>query len=180
MKKLFFSFLFLLFSIVTYAQTIGGFLDFYLGQSKSEVQNIVNSKYRGAEWDHNSCKIEDISLAGESFNRLTLDFQNGILTSAICFRKFDNPWIDGYNNAERFFEYAQQEASNMMSRLYATYKSKYGRESASTNDAIIWRANNGNSIKIAYRQQFINQGMGGYSVNCAVSVHYISSNSGNF
>ena len=180
MKRQWFIFLFSFFSIVSYAQVIGSFLDFYLGQPKYEVQSIINSKYQGAEWDNNSCKIQNISLAGESFNRLTLEFQNGILTSAICFRGFDKAWIDGYNNAERFFQYAQQEASNMISRLYATYKSKYGRESASTNDAIIWRGNNGNSIKIAYRQQFVNQGMGGYSVNCIVNVQYMSSDSGNF
>lgn len=181
MKRQWFIILFSIISIVTYAQAIGSFLDFHLGQSKYDVQNIVNTKYRGAEWNGNCCRINNISLAGESFNQLTLEFQNGVLTSAIFSRSFKNIWIEGYSNAIRFLENAQQEANHLISRLYATYASKYGKESTLTDNAIIWRGFNSNSIKISYIQQFVDQGMGGaYLVNCVVNVSYLSFNNDNF
>lgn len=181
MKRQWFIFLFSLFNIVTYAQAIGSFLDFHLGQSRFDVQNIVNTKYRGAEWNNNSCKINNISLAGEFFNQFTMEFQNGVITNAIFSRSFNNTWIEGYSNAIRFLENAQQEANHLISRLHATYASKYGKESTLTDNAIIWRGFNGNSIKISYIQQFVDHGIGGvYLVNCVVNVNYLSSNNDNF
>ena len=180
MKRQWLIIIILFFSILTNAQTISRFLDFHLGQSKYEVQNIVNTKYRGAEWNNDNCKIKNISLAGESFDMLTLSFQNGSLTNAIFARSYERKFIEGYNNSVRFLEYAQQQAKNMISRLYTSYVSKYGKESAQTDNMIIWRDYNGKSIRIQYNQQFFDHGTGDYLVTCIVNVVYCSISNDNF
>lgn len=169
------------FSIIINAQSIGSFLDFYLGQSMSEVRNITNSKYHGAEWENNLCKIQDVSLAGESFKLLALKFQNGKLSSSTFSKNYTFAQIvSGYNNAVRTMDNALQMASGMISRLYATYASRYGKEKVITDNSIIWSGNNGNSIKIALVKEIVNIGGNDYGLNCCVTVNYYSSNIDNF
>ena len=181
MKRQWFIILFTIFSIAAYAQTIGSFLDFHLGQSKYEVQRIVNSKYHGAEWENNLCKIQDVSLAGESFMLLALEFQNGKLSSSTFSKNYTFAQIvSGYNNAVRTMDNALQMASGMISRLYATYASRYGKEKVITDNSIIWSGNNGNSIKIALVKEIVNIGGNDYGLNCCVQVNYYSSNNDNY
>ena len=175
MKRFCFIILFFVFSIGINAQSIGRFLDFHLGQSIYEVQNIVNTKYRGAEWKNNSCEIYNISLAGETFKLLTLYFQNGMLSEACFSYNHTGSMVYGYNNAVRTRNSALQRAGGMISRLYATYASKYGKETVLTDNAVIWNGKNGNSIKISLSEEMVDMGGGNYGLNCAVLVKYSSS-----
>ena len=122
MKKLLACSLLCAFSLIANAQSIGSFLDFYLGQSISEAKIIVNSKYPSASWDNNKC-----------------------------------------------------------TRLYSLLKSKYGKESYSTNNTLVWRGANGNSITIELRQTVEDVGYGSYAGTVAAFLTYeLSSNLGNY
>lgn len=169
------------FTLISYAQSIGSFLDFYLGQSMSEVKSIVNNKYPSATWKSNECTIENIRIAGENFKRLCLKFDNYKLISGHFYQSTFNIDCFSYENAKRYVDSVSPQYINMISRLYSLFKLKYGKESYSTNDAVVWRGTNGNSITIELRSTVEDIGYGNYAGSVGVWLTYeVSSNLGNY
>ena len=119
MKRLFVSSLFCLLAIFSSAQSIGSFLDFHLGQSMSEVRNIVNYKYPSATWKSNECTIDNISIAGENFKGLCLKFDNNKLKSGQFFQSDFKIDAFSYENAKRYVDNVSSQYINMISRLYS-------------------------------------------------------------
>ena len=103
------------FSVISNAQSIGSFLDFNLGQSMSEVRNIVNVKYPSATWENERCKIKNIRIAGEFFEILDLYFDNNKLTKGVfCHNTFNLDCIS-YEDAKRYVDNVSPQYINMIS-----------------------------------------------------------------
>jgi hypothetical protein len=181
MKKLLACSLLCAFSLIANAQSIGSFLDFYLGQSISEAKIIVNSKYPSASWDNNKCTIKNVRIAGEDFKSLDLYFEHNKLTSGRFCQSTFNLDCSSYEEAKRYVDNVSPQYINMISRLYSLFKSKYGKESYSTNNTLVWRGANGNSITIELRQTVEDVGYGSYAGNVAAFLTYeLTSNLGNY
>ena len=181
MKRLLFCLVLNVFAIISNAQSIGSFLDFHLGQSMSEVRNIVNYKYPSATWKSNECTIDNISIAGENFKGLCLKFDNNKLKSGQFFQSDFKLDAFSYENAKRYVDNVSSQYINMISRLYSLFKSKYGKESYFTNDTVVWREANGNSITIKLRLTVEDVGYGTYAGTVGVWLTYeASSNLGNY
>lgn len=180
MKRYLLCSVFSVFSIITNAQSIGSFLDFHLGQSMSEVRNIVNIKYPSATWDNERCHIYNIRIAGEYFKNLDLYFDNNKLTKGVfCHNTFNLDCIS-YEDAKRYVDNVSPQYINMISRLYSLFSSKYGKESYSTNNTLVWRGSNGNSITIEF-QQNVENSFYSYIGRAGVFLMYdLSSNLGNY
>lgn len=148
MKKIIIIIALIPFTIYSSAQNIESFLDFRLGQSVSEVRNIVKNKYPSAEWDNNRCDINNVRIAGEYFNTLRLSFANNKVVSGRFSKHTTNLDFPSYDDAKRYVDNLWPQYVDMMSRLYSIYKSKYGSESYSSGISIVWRDSTGNSIKI--------------------------------
>lgn len=181
MKRLSVCSLLFAFSIISNAQSIGSFLDFYLGQSMSEVRNIVNNKYPSATWESKRCTINNIRIAGEYFKSLTLYFENNKLIEGRFYHSTFNLYCSSYEEAKRYVDNVSPQYINMISRLYSLFKSKYGKESYSTNNTLVWRGANGNSITIELRQTVEDVGYGSYAGTVAAFLTYeLTSNLGNY
>ena len=180
MKKIFFCFILNAFALIANAQSIGSFLDFHLGQSISEVRNIVNYKYPSATWNGNNCTIDNIRVAGENFKTLCLTFDNNKLISGSFYMASFNLDCNSYVDAKRYVDNVSPQYIDMVSRLYSLFNSKYGKESYSTNNSVVWRGSNGNTITIELRQT-INDIDFGYVGDVRVFLRYeMSSNLGNY
>ena len=166
------------FSIITNAQSIGGFLDFYLGQSMSEVHSITNSKYSSASWDGNRCIIKNISLAGERFDNLYIEFQNGYINEA-----WFNKTSTSSGSLSHLTNYLNAQAEvhkKIIARLYSAYVSKYGKETVMTDQSITWRSPNGNSVTISLEVHSDDMGFGDYIGSILTRVEYTRSSYGNY
>ncbi len=178
MKRLFFCFVICAFTIITNAQSIGSFLDFYLGQSMSEVRSITNSKYSSASWDGNRCIIKNINLAGERFGSLYIDFQNGYINEA-WFNK-SSTLTGSYSVISNYLKSQVEVHKQVIGRLYLAYTSKYGKESVMTDQSIIWRSPNGNSVTISLETNTMDFGLGDYGGAVITRVTYSNSSYGNY
>ena len=160
------------FSLIIYAQSIGGFLDFYLGQSISDVRNVTYRKYPTAEWKDNECTIRNIRIAGESFKLLLLTFENNSLVRGRFIQSSTNHSCASYEDAKRFVDYNLPQYVDMISRLYAPLVAKYGKETYSTDTSIVWKNGNSKSITIQLRQN-IGEGLDFYTYSAGVFVDLI-------
>ena len=182
MSRFLFCSLFCFFYLFSSAQSIGSFLDFYLGQSITDVRRIVNSKYPSAEWNNNECTIRNVRLAGESFDNLFLKFQNNVLVSGKFAKGSTNLAIStsSYEDASNFVNYHIPQYEDMITRLYSQYLYKYGKETFQTNSSVVWRDSNRNSITIKLRKE-VNYVSGTYLGYAGVMLLYeISENIGNY
>ena len=182
MKKVFCLFIFFVFVLSTSAQSIGSFLDFYLGQPISEVKNITNSKYPTASWNEKCCIIQNVRIAGELFTRLYLGFDNNILTlgSFALTQKIPFDINDDYEAASSYLNNCISHDADVASRLYALYVEKYGQETYNTGKTIVWRGADGKSIKLEFKSQFVNI-EGGYFGSAELYLNYeMSSVLGNY
>lgn len=179
MKRIIACSLICMFTLIINAQSIGSFLDFYLGQSISEVRNITNSKYYGVSWSEGGCKIPDVRLAGEQFNSLFISFQNGVIVEA-TFQYSQFPPSGSYSTVVNNLNNAAEMQKQMISRLYASYKSKYGKETVTTNSSITWRSKNGNSVTISMESSVDDWGMGEYKGYVKTLVTYSHNSYGNY
>ena len=182
MKKLFCLFIFFVVVLSTSAQSIGSFLDFYLGQPISEVKKITNSKYPTASWDEKICTIQNVRIAGELFTKLYLRFDNNILTTGDFSLRQRIP-IDisfDYEAASSFLNNCTSHDADVASRLYALYVEKYGKETYNTGKTIVWRGADGKSIKLEFKSEFVNI-EGGYLGGAELQLKYeMSSVLGNY
>jgi len=178
MKKIFFCFVFSAFAIISYAQSIGGFLDFYLGQSMSEVRSITNSKYSSVSWESNKCVIKNVVLAGEQFGGLYITFQNGYIYKAEFIN--NSALVGSYSLISNYVKSQVELHKQVIGRLYSAYTSKYGKESVMTDQSIIWRSPNGNSVTIALEIDTTDFGFGDYGGGVCTRVTYSSSSYGNY
>ena len=182
MSRFLFCSLFCFFYLFSSAQSIGSFLDFYLGQSISDVRRIVNSKYPSAEWNNNECTISNVRLAGESFNHLYLKFQNNVLVSGKFVESSYNLDIptSSYEDASNFVNYHIPQYVDMINRLYSQYLYKYGKETFQTNSSVVWRDSNRNTITIELQKK-INL-LGGDYLGCVgvILLYEKSENIGNY
>lgn len=178
MKRFVISSLLCAFSIINYAQSIGSFLDFYLGQSMSEVRSITNSKYSSVSWDGNRCTINNISLAGERFDNLYIDFQNGYIYEA-WFNKSSTS-SGSYSHLTNYLNAQAEVHKKIIARLYSAYVSKYGKETVMTDQSITWRSPNGNSVTISLEVHSDDMGFGDYIGSILTRVEYTRSSYGNY
>ena len=178
MKKIIVSACLCVCSIITNAQSIGSFLDFYLGQSMSEVRSIINSKYYSSEWNGNVCKIFNVSLAGEQFNQLTIEFSGGQIISATFLNSPDHIITFSSSDFNQRMESQINIQQQRIARLYAQYKSKYGKETASSDTSVIWTDLSGKSINLFVTINN-NHSYDSYMGNVNVIVKY-STRQGNF
>lgn len=132
-------------------QEIKRFLDFSLEQPISEVRSIVDSKYgSSSKWQNDVCTIINVRLADENFDRLTLKFNNGKLTSAHFLNSPNSVSTLYHDDYVRGMESQARLQQQLMGRLYSQFVTKYGKETASTNTSIIWKDLHGNSITLFY------------------------------
>lgn len=178
MKRLFVSSLFCLLAIFSSAQSIGAFLDFYLGQSISDVRRITSSKYLSVSWDNNQCTINNIQLAGERFSNLFITFQNGFVSEAQFVESSTSS--GSYSYLTNFLNTQCEVHKQMIGRLYSAYTAKYGKESVMNNQSVIWRSSNGNCITISLEVHSDDLGFGDYIGSVATRVKYSSSSFGNY
>lgn len=158
------------FAIIANAQSIGSFLDFYLGQSVSEVRSITSSKYSSVSWDGNQCIIKNISLAGERFENLHIVFQNGYINKA-WFEK-SSVTMGSYSHLSNFLNSQAVVHKQTIARLYSAYVSRYGKETVMTDQSIMWRGQNGNSVTIALEVHSDDLGYGDYIGAIGTKVTY--------
>lgn len=148
MKRFFLFSLSCIVFINLHSQQISKFLDFKLGQSITDVRNIIALKYGSAEWNGNDCKIFNVNLANEFFDQLTMEFRGGKLSRAIF---LNSPQLIVTSSSYEYNQAMESQASiqqQRIGRLYSQYRAKYGKETMTSNSSVIWTDIYGNSINL--------------------------------